>query len=836
MTTNRNSNIDTDYHLGLKLFRKIRCHCKKESALAKGSSPTTRHSASTSTKKEYFVMCTGRVYDKHSDYDIVAQPGSDSYYTYNIRSWIKRSGGFHQCKFQVPLQAAIFDYNLTPIHTRISITDWLSQWLSPPPSRSSFTTTTTRPGTDLATASTWLQRTNALLTTIRNPITDAKRPLLPPPSPYTLTPGPSSSGQTGGWGQVDSDARLDELDKVLQRAVAQHVQEVERVKGKLDSGRLIATTESETQEHHHKEIDMSTFPSVVMLPCNNCTDNHASDFCIVPRAKPILNTKTTIATTTTTVDVPTSVLIDVAGEDGSPPLDPLTELSNALDKADQPKGMAELPPSSLLSVSGAIKQTRSHPQHSAVMYDEVELWPRTSPPPSAAQSSLRNTTSSTTTTPTTTPSPTTIGANIKPSDLFRGLSPVHNRKVCGFHMHALEWHHMQTIEIDQILALAETTRCDYFNLSVSRWLLYRGSDKNQLTMTLFRKIGCLCKEDAVLIKTPPFPYKTHGRNEKQLMIVCRGSALADPLYEIVQSQPALVKEREPYYHTRQLNSKCQGGGGVGGVGGVGKACSFCIPLEIAIYKHHRIPIHSKVLTSEWLSQWFPASLTSSPISSSSFGATWARRTDRMVSIAHKGPVVAEVKRSSPSPSNIEQRYQPVAIESLDNELADAVGRHFAVVESILGIEAKPLSEREGDTRCHKEIDMEAHPSHPLLLCNKCNKDSGGEFCVVPLRRIAYPSPPPEQVNGSKEAALGQADMELERVMARHAEGMHRTLVSRAQLVPHFRGCESCGRRHGDKDKDKDEGDGGVAVVVPCWHVFLCHRCLDRILFYLVPRK
>ena len=38
-------------------------------------------------------------------------------------------------------------------------------------------------------------------------------------------------------------------------------------------------------------------------------------------------------------------------------------------------------------------------------------------------------------------------------------------------MHALEWHHMQTLSIEDILALAaDETRCDVFNLSVVRWL------------------------------------------------------------------------------------------------------------------------------------------------------------------------------------------------------------------------------------------------------------------------------------------------------------------------------------------------------------------------------
>lgn len=172
-TTIKNYNIDTNYHLGLKLFRKVHCFCGKDAALARGpavasntssSQPTTissnRSNNDNTGNKEYFIMCAGRVYDKHTDYEMVLQPGTDAYYNYNIRSWINKSGGFNNCSLQIRLQKAIFDFNLLPIHSRIPMTDWLSQWFKPisltPPTQA----LTVFPSELLS-----FERTNELLTT-----------------------------------------------------------------------------------------------------------------------------------------------------------------------------------------------------------------------------------------------------------------------------------------------------------------------------------------------------------------------------------------------------------------------------------------------------------------------------------------------------------------------------------------------------------------------------------------------------------------------------------------------------------------------------------------------
>ncbi|KAG0285404.1 hypothetical protein BGZ97_007796, partial [Linnemannia gamsii] len=220
-------------------------------------------------------------------------------------------------------------------------------------------------------------------------------------------------------------------------------------------------------------------------------------------------------------------------------------------------------------------------------------------------------------------------------------------------MHALEWHHMQTVGLDEILATARQAKCDVFNFSVVRWLgnkvrtnvtnnnnnnnnnasspssstaapssFNRTARTTGLGLKLFHKISCDCGSNAVIAKGPTMPsnYRPASK-EDQFLIVCRGKAHTEPQYEIVEPGP-----RDAYYgyhdHDRaRLGSNAK----------IPK-CTFSISIDFAIFWVHYTPIHSRIETNEWLAQWLSPPSNKTPTrpfarpipSSTSRSSRWSR--------------------------------------------------------------------------------------------------------------------------------------------------------------------------------------------------------------------
>ncbi|OAQ24201.1 hypothetical protein K457DRAFT_129975 [Linnemannia elongata AG-77] len=315
--------------------------------------------------------------------------------------------------------------------------------------------------------------------------------------------------------------------------------------------------------------------------------------------------------------------------------------------------------STTATTTNKTKKHRQYKRHMAPMYDNIELWPR----PSSSSSDYSSTK---TTNNKGNDKETLIGANIKHPSAFYGLSPLDHLRVCGFHMHALEWHHMQTVGIDKILRLADKTNCPVFNLSVVRWLgeqirkpatstgtsartTTRASstgtqNKNKdndamsfimgMDLKLFHKMGCHCKKEAALVRAPVIPPSTPSssslatssrraaatntssvQQEKQFWIVCRARAEIKSSFEIVDrggSGGEMGNRNFPEFFGTTTTSGSGPGSSRRGrkvvpagtsMGLPGQLCSFGIPLEIANFGHNRSPIHSKVETNTRLSQW-----------------------------------------------------------------------------------------------------------------------------------------------------------------------------------------------------------------------------------------
>ncbi|KAG0274057.1 hypothetical protein BGZ95_010138 [Linnemannia exigua] len=315
---------------------------------------------------------------------------------------------------------------------------------------------------------------------------------------------------------------------------------------------------------------------------------------------------------------------------------------------------SDIPPSTTTD----LKRPHQHKQHTAPHYDNVELWPRATPTTPSSSLDQQDYLSD---------KETVIGAQINQPSTFHGLSPLDHLRVCGFHMHALEWHHMQTVGIDQIIALAKQTGCGVFNLSVIRWLgehirkklksactntstairTFTTGVKNKdiykdvtmmtkgMDFTLFHKMGCLCKKEAALVRVPTTlgtsssstsasrrgTTSSPARNEQELWIVCRARAQVRPTFEILdhgREDHGSNKQMIAWYASASTTTCGSGSGsgssrrgrqmtvatGVGpGIGNEFQECSFGIPLEIANFGHNRAPIHQKVAKNAWLSRW-----------------------------------------------------------------------------------------------------------------------------------------------------------------------------------------------------------------------------------------
>ncbi|KAF9422655.1 hypothetical protein BGZ94_008509 [Podila epigama] len=105
------------------------------------------------------------------------------------------------------------------------------------------------------------------------------------------------------------------------------------------------------------------------------------------------------------------------------------------------------------------------------------------------------------------------------------------RKVCGFHMHALEWQTIQTMPEPEALAVVRSAKCPVFNLSITRWLDGRPND---LDLQPFNDIACYCKSrNPMIIRL----FKT-SQGTEQYMLSCVDRA---PL----PLRPDFGKDKEP---------------------------------------------------------------------------------------------------------------------------------------------------------------------------------------------------------------------------------------------------------------------------------------------------
>ncbi|KAK3847225.1 MAG: hypothetical protein J3R72DRAFT_432171 [Linnemannia gamsii] len=425
----------------------------------------------------------------------------------------------------------------------------------------------------------------------------------------------------------------------------------------------------------------------------------------------------------------------------------------AITKGNNSTSASIAPESTLVSRTGMrTSYAAARLLHVAEVTDQVEVWPRGKSNP--VETVTKHTTgakpTSWTTTTTTTGTGTlaeAVGEDMGRTGTFQGLAFTDSLKVCGFHMHALEWHHMQTVGMEEILETVRRTKCEVFNFSVVRWLgdkvktnvvddSNNGSNNNNnnnttttnnntssmgMKLKLYRNITCDCGVYASIAKGPtiPSPFRPPSK-EKQFHIVCHGRALTDPNLEIVHSSLKV--------HSRaQLAPPMSSGNKV-------RKCTFKISIDIAIFWSLNTPIHSRIDNNAWLAQWFsppnktpaahshsgsvlppPFSTFRSRLTHSSFPSSRTplgtvvcdisspRRTGQMVSTLQKSLTIGERitdKRSTttqnkPSFPLMSKSTLVAGLEELDRELEESVAWHVAKVTSIMGVQEK--EEEEGSS-------------------------------------------------------------------------------------------------------------------------------------------
>ncbi|KAF8926796.1 hypothetical protein BGZ58_010909, partial [Dissophora ornata] len=164
--------------------------------------------------------------------------------------------------------------------------------------------------------------------------------------------------------------------------------------------------------------------------------------------------------------------------------------------------------------------------------------------------------------------------------------------VCGFHMHALEWHKMQKLTPQDTITLVQRAQCPVFNLSVTRWL---GNGQNHLQKEPFNKIECRCGAPMVvssgIVSDSSVQPGHYG-------LVCSTTV---PYLRNVDGNDSSEEEGT----TRIGKSFAQESGSDKGSG---PSCDheFCLKAilmtEVA-YRPRATPVHMKIPNDEWLERW-----------------------------------------------------------------------------------------------------------------------------------------------------------------------------------------------------------------------------------------
>ncbi|KAG0314720.1 hypothetical protein BGZ99_007888 [Dissophora globulifera] len=223
-------------------------------------------------------------------------------------------------------------------------------------------------------------------------------------------------------------------------------------------------------------------------------------------------------------------------------------------------------------------------------------WPRLTPT-TEAESTLPSTAPASTSTSTAETSPS---ATASPPPLPRWAP---NIKVCGFHMHALEWHAMQGMDPQSSLTLTGRARCPVFNLSVTRWL---DGALNQLPKEPFNTVLCTCGESMVV--SSDIAVDNNSSQTRRHTLACPRTVPHLP--NVNDNHAALSKHastesriRIGRQDTGRYAQESEREDKLESTHNHRESCLEAISLKETSYSPRNTPIHTEIDMDDWLSRW-----------------------------------------------------------------------------------------------------------------------------------------------------------------------------------------------------------------------------------------
>ncbi|KAG0289357.1 hypothetical protein BGZ96_007082 [Linnemannia gamsii] len=376
-------------------------------------------------------------------------------------------------------------------------------------------------------------------------------------------------------------------------------------------------------------------------------------------------------------------------------------------------------------------------------------------------------------------------------EFVRNDTPVFRVKVCGFHMHAMEWRKIQNIGTDEAIALAERAQCPKFNLSITRWL---NKGFNHLEMEPFNVVKCYCGNALIVAKD-----YTHNSYE----LICRNR----------HDQATLGPSHgEPQQRQQSRNSLSYR---------VPDSCSTVIPIDKVKYRPLSEPVHWEIRSDDWLSRFFkpPATIedpdgnqqSASEVLISalkkedigSFSHYSRARMIRLKELSFKDPISETIQLPTPPPSLMTAQDfgfdgwpQLKRLEEDESSQAEKI---------LVGKQDVDLSD-EVFARLMEEAGVFELPTSLTRIAVKEGCKDADEYLRASEERMRL------DIKRYMERQE-QLDVLLDAAKTRHASTVDkiRTMESNAQLLPELK-CRVC-----------YEGQIKFAIL-PCHHMVLCTEC------------
>ncbi|KAG0197428.1 hypothetical protein BGX33_000682 [Mortierella sp. NVP41] len=387
-------------------------------------------------------------------------------------------------------------------------------------------------------------------------------------------------------------------------------------------------------------------------------------------------------------------------------------------------------------------------------------------------------------------------ADGKPSsDYARKDTPLNRVKVCGFHMHAMEWRKIQSIghATDEILGLAERAQCPKFNLSVTRWL-DRGF--NHLELEPFNTVKCYCGKPLIVAKENSRNQQQPSRGRYEL--VCRAR----------HEQTIIGLTPDPPFSIPSPRAP--------------ESCSMVIPINKVKYRPLLEPVHRKITPDEWLSRFFKTPTTFGTFEAP---ASWAadklrpslKKKKEDISFSHFGRArmtsLKALTFKDPVSETIHLPAQPPVLMTAQDFGTDGwiIPKQMEERPSLLALR---ILRREIDmdisdpvfSERMEAVGVQEMPRELVVISAKAAIAAGDERLRVTEERLK---------SDIRQFAERQArlDIRLDGARNNHASTVQkiRTMEANAQLLPDLK-CRVCYERQ------------IKFAILPCHHMVLCTEC------------